>query len=130
MEDFQDKVAVVTGGGGRIGRGICLALAEAGAHVVVADIDEEGAGRVSEEVGGRGVRGIPVATDVSKAESVTALADAVVKEMGGAFSAEHGIGEDKRAMLFRCGGEARLGAMRALKAAFDPSGVLNVGKVV
>ena len=53
-----------------------------------------------------------------------------VKEMGGAFSAEHGIGEDKRAMLFRCGGEARLGAMRALKAAFDPEGVLNVGKVV
>ena len=68
-------------------------------------------------------------TDTQKTEVQMAVEHGV-KEMGGAFSAEHGIGEDKRAMLLRCGSAATLGAMRALKAAFDPSGVLNVGKVV
>ncbi|HPG25938.1 MAG TPA: SDR family NAD(P)-dependent oxidoreductase, partial [Myxococcota bacterium] len=41
MEDFRDKVAVVTGGGSGIGGGIALALAREGAHVVVADIDAD-----------------------------------------------------------------------------------------
>lgn len=68
-------------------------------------------------------------SDAQKTEVQMAVEHGV-KAMGGAFSAEHGIGEDKRAMLFRCGGDARLGAMRALKAAFDPAGVLNLGKVV
>jgi NAD(P)-dependent dehydrogenase (short-subunit alcohol dehydrogenase family) len=83
MDDFKDKVAVVTGGASGIGRGICLALAEAGADVVVADIDDEGAGKVAEMLGSKGVRSIAVATDVSKTESVAALASAVVKQMGG-----------------------------------------------
>ncbi len=83
MDDFTDKVAVVTGGASGIGRGICLALAEAGADVVVADIDAEGAGKVAEMLGSKGVRSIAVGTDVSKTESVAALASAVVKQMGG-----------------------------------------------
>ena len=83
MDNFEGAVAVVTGGGSGIGRGICLALAEAGANVVVADIDDESAGKVAEEVRGVGVRGIAVATDVSKTESVAALASAALKEMGG-----------------------------------------------
>ena len=68
-------------------------------------------------------------TDTQKTEVQMAVEHGV-KAMGGAFSAEHGIGEDKRAMLMRCGNGATLGAMQALKAAFDPNGVLNVGKVV
>ncbi len=83
MESFEDKVGVVTGGGSGIGRGICLALAEAGAHVVVADIDADNAAKVAEEVSGMGPRGLAVATDVTRADSVEALANAVVKEMGG-----------------------------------------------
>ena len=73
MDDFKDKVAVVTGGASGIGRGIGLALAQAGANVVVADIDAESAGKVAEEIAGKGVRSIAVATDVSQTESVAAL---------------------------------------------------------
>ncbi len=83
MDDFKDKVAVVTGGASGIGRGIGLALAEAGANVVVADIDAESAGKVAEEIAGKGVRSIAVPTDVSQTESVAALASAVVKQMDG-----------------------------------------------
>ncbi len=83
MESFEDKVGVVTGGGSGIGRGICLALAEAGAHVVVADIDADNAAKVAEEVSGKGPRGLAVTTDVTRADSVEALASACLKEMGG-----------------------------------------------
>ncbi len=62
----------------------------------------------------------------------TAVSKAVeqgVKDFGGAISAEHGIGEDKMEALSRCLPPAALTAMRALKQAFDPAGVLNRGKI-
>ena len=48
--DVTDKIAVVTGGGRGIGRGVALALARHGAGVVVADINLEDAKSVSHEV--------------------------------------------------------------------------------
>ena len=51
---LQDRVAVVTGGGGGIGSGICLALAREGADVVVSDIDLEAAERCASQVRKRG----------------------------------------------------------------------------
>ncbi len=74
MDNFEGAVAVVTGGGSGIGRSICLALAEEGANVVVADIDDESAGKVAEELTGKGVRSIALAVDVSQTASVSALA--------------------------------------------------------
>jgi NAD(P)-dependent dehydrogenase (short-subunit alcohol dehydrogenase family) len=79
MDTFDGKVGVVTGGGSGIGRGICLALAEAGVRMVVADIDAESAESVAKEVGG-----IAVPTDVTSSESVETLAATVAREMGGA----------------------------------------------
>ncbi len=58
-----------------------------------------------------------------------AVNDRVVA-MGGSIAAEHGIGQIKTAELARVGDPARLGAMRAIKAALDPLGILNPGKVV
>ncbi|MBX9880954.1 MAG: FAD-binding oxidoreductase [Sphingomonas sp.] len=54
----------------------------------------------------------------------------LVVEAGGSISAEHGIGQMKRAELERLGGAARLGALRAIKAALDPLGIMNPGKLV
>ena len=75
MDEFNDKVAVVTGGASGIGRGICTALAGVGTHVVVADIDAEKAEKLAEELRGKGVRSIAVATDVAQTASVAALAE-------------------------------------------------------
>ncbi len=47
---LKDRVAIVTGGGGGLGEGICMCLALEGAHVVVSDIDKHLAGQ--EDVGG------------------------------------------------------------------------------
>ena len=54
----------------------------------------------------------------------------LVHEMGGSISAEHGIGRLKVADLERYGDPAKLSAMRAIKAALDPRGIMNPGAVV
>jgi FAD/FMN-containing dehydrogenase len=48
----------------------------------------------------------------------------------GSISAEHGIGQMKRAELLRQSDPARITALRAIKAAFDPQGIMNPGKLV
>ncbi|MEV5031728.1 FAD-binding oxidoreductase [Sphingobium sp. LMC3-1-1.1] len=55
--------------------------------------------------------------------------DAVVAA-GGSISAEHGIGQMKRAELGRLASPARLHALRAIKAAFDPQGIMNPDKLI
>lgn len=54
----------------------------------------------------------------------------VVAELGGSFSAEHGIGVLKRAELARYRGVAEVRAMQAVKTALDPLGIMNPGKVL
>ena len=56
--------------------------------------------------------------------------DDLVTEAGGSISAEHGIGQMKRAELERLGNPADLAAMRAIKHALDPLGIMNPGKLV
>ena len=53
-----------------------------------------------------------------------------LRELGGSFSAEHGIGLEKRASLEHWAGEQGIGLMRAIKAVFDPTGIMNPGKVL
>jgi len=54
----------------------------------------------------------------------------LVHEMGGSISAEHGIGRLKVDDLERYGDPAKLSAMRAIKAALDPLGIMNPGAVL
>jgi NAD(P)-dependent dehydrogenase (short-subunit alcohol dehydrogenase family) len=81
MQDFNDKVAVVTGGASGIGRSLVKELLAAGAKVVIGDVEQAALDRVVAEFADAGdVRG--VITDVSSVESVQALADAVYDAHG------------------------------------------------
>ena len=55
---------------------------------------------------------------------------ALVRELGGSFSAEHGIGQLKRDELLATAPPVGIDLMRRIKAAFDPAGIMNPGKVV
>ncbi len=54
----------------------------------------------------------------------------LVAELGGSFSAEHGVGLVKRVYLERYRGGAEVNLMRALKKSLDPRNILNPGKVI
>ena len=56
--------------------------------------------------------------------------NAVVADLGGSFSAEHGVGLLKPYMMPAWRGGAELDAMRRIKAALDPQGIMNPGKVL
>ena len=80
--EIVNGIAVVTGGGSGIGRGIALALAKDGADVIVADIDLPAARAVAKQVEELGRRAAAFATDVTREESVEALADFAGERMG------------------------------------------------
>lgn len=63
-------------------------------------------------------------------EAVNRIVHDLVTEAGGSISAEHGIGQLKLAEFARVGGSARLAALRAIKRALDPLGIMNPGKLV
>jgi FAD/FMN-containing dehydrogenase len=63
-------------------------------------------------------------------DAVKRLIHDMVHESGGSVSAEHGIGRLKVADLQRYGDPAKLSAMRAIKAALDPHGIMNPGAVL
>lgn len=54
----------------------------------------------------------------------------LVAELGGSFSAEHGIGLGKRSSMARRKSSAALNVMRAIKSALDPKNIMNPGKVL
>lgn len=54
----------------------------------------------------------------------------LVTAAGGSISAEHGIGQMKREELGRLSSPARIAALRAIKAALDPKGIMNPGKLI
>jgi NAD(P)-dependent dehydrogenase (short-subunit alcohol dehydrogenase family) len=81
--DLTGRVAVVTGAGNGLGAEYARGLAGAGADVVVADLDEEGAARVAAEVTATGRRSLAVRVDVSDEDGVAAMVRTAEATFGG-----------------------------------------------
>ncbi len=80
--ELDGKVAIVTGAGRGIGRAIALRLAQEGAAVVVADIDEANAKKVAREIQAKGGRAAALKVDVSNKADVDAMVAQTVAEFG------------------------------------------------
>jgi FAD/FMN-containing dehydrogenase len=63
-------------------------------------------------------------------DEIAHAVQAIVIDLGGSISAEHGIGQMKRADLARAKSEVELDLMRRIKTALDPKGILNPGKLL
>lgn len=82
MSDFENKVAIVTGGANGMGEAVVRELAGLGATVVIADIDRERAEKVEAELRADGGDVRAFHTDVREESQVRALVDKVVSEFG------------------------------------------------
>ncbi|OLD29988.1 MAG: hypothetical protein AUI49_10105, partial [Candidatus Rokubacteria bacterium 13_1_40CM_2_68_13] len=76
------KVAIVTGGGSGIGRGIVLAMAREGADVAIPDIQALNAEKVAEEVKALGRKAFALKTDVTSSADVKAMVDRTREGLG------------------------------------------------
>ena len=80
---LEDRIAVVTGGAQGLGEAICHRLAKEGAHVVVGDINLEGARKVAADIEAQtDRRALGVRCDVTNEEEVAAMIDTTVERFG------------------------------------------------
>jgi len=79
---LRDRVAIVTGSGQGIGRGVAMCLAHVGAHVVIADQATQGIASVKAAVEDLGVQALGIPTDVSRADDVERMIRQTVERFG------------------------------------------------
>lgn len=83
MAEVAGKVAIVTGALGLLGREHCAALAEAGAHVVLTDVNADALGAQAERLRTAGTpETLAIAADITSEQDVDALRDAVLERFG------------------------------------------------
>lgn len=102
----EDRTAIVTGGGQGIGRTIILDLASKGVNVVAADINLDGVNQVSSEAEGLGVRAMALQVDISDAQSVKAMVNAVSDEFDRVDYLVNNAGITRDSLLVRMDDEA------------------------
>ena len=83
MQDFEGKVAVITGGASGIGLGLARKAASEGMHLVLADIEQGALEAAAAELRAGGAEVLPVRTDVSQLADVEALAQQAFAHFGG-----------------------------------------------
>jgi FAD/FMN-containing dehydrogenase len=74
--------------------------------------------------------GMDPAAFLARSHDIMDTVNAVVRELDGSFSAEHGIGRLKTDMMEEWRGGAELALMQAIKRALDPAGLMNPGKLL
>lgn len=79
---LKDKVALITGGGGGLGKAMCLAFAQAGADIIVTDIRVESMNEVAKEVIQLGRKSVGILCDVTKSFEVNQMVDQAISEFG------------------------------------------------
>lgn len=82
MFDLTGKVALISGAASGMGRAACLALAECGADVMLADLNEAGAAATAAEIEKLGRRAVPFACDVSQPDQIRAMFSRLDREFG------------------------------------------------
>ncbi len=82
MKRFEQKVAIVTGGGGGIGSAIATRLAEEGATVVVTDVNLDTAQTVAQAIQAQGGKAHPLAADIADGDVCRRLIEEVVTLFG------------------------------------------------
>jgi NAD(P)-dependent dehydrogenase (short-subunit alcohol dehydrogenase family) len=93
------KVAVVTGGAGGYGAGVCEVLAEAGATVVIADVNADGAAAMAESLRAEGAAADWVAMDLTDEASVVVAVAQVVERHGAPWLLVNNAGNQDRQLL-------------------------------
>lgn len=83
MRRLDDKVAIITGAAGGIGRATALTMAAEGARVLVADLDSDRAGTVVDEIREAGGKAVSCWVDVADEAAVQEMVHLAVREFGG-----------------------------------------------
>ncbi len=89
---IRDKIALVTGGGNGIGRAICLCLAAEGAKVVVVDLNNNEAQKVTQEIKSSGGDALAIACDATNPDDVDMMVQKTVDEYGTADILVNNVG--------------------------------------
>jgi NAD(P)-dependent dehydrogenase (short-subunit alcohol dehydrogenase family) len=144
---LAENVAIVTGGGGSIGRAIALELAREGARIVVTDIDPERAQAVAAEIQETDGEALPIALDVRDRPAVRQMVESVLERFGriDIFVSSAGGSARERMRLFHeleddtldwVLGVNLIGVLNCVKAVLDPmiergrGKIVNIGSVV
>ena len=141
---FTDKVAIITGGGDGIGKGIALTYAKFGANVVIADRNAAAGEAVAQQVRALGRKGLSISTDIRNREQVAAMVQRTVAELGGVDILVNNAGgvrpqefmemDDERwrrsielnmVGMFNC----THAAVKAMTAAGRPGAIINISSI-
>ena len=83
MQDFNGKVAVITGGASGIGRSLAFALGRRGAKIAVGDVDGAAMEQVAADLAAENIEAVIAHCDVTSLDSLNGLADAAQEKLGG-----------------------------------------------
>lgn len=119
MGHIEDQVAIVTGGAQGIGKAVAFTLAEAGASIVVGDLNEEVARKTAQEMEEKGWRAIAVKVDVGDADSVDSMIERTLDSFSRIDILINNAGITRDSLLIRMGEEEWDTVMRVnLKGVF------------